>query len=201
MARHHAQGSVILASGLEGACLMVRTTRRSVLGRGLFALGGTAGLLAIPGVARAAEVLAKPAPPSVVTHHLALHGSGWQLIGAGPRLPATPGERFILSGQLYDAHGAAAGSFHADLTVVSAPNRHTHIEVATLESHVLILDGGTITGSGTSDHAGRGTFAITGGTGRWAGATGSYAATQNRRDLGGDGTAHINVNLMTKASR
>lgn len=179
---------------------MAETTRRSMLGRGLFALGGTAGLLAIPGVARAAQVLSKPVAPSTVGQEMTLRGSGWQLIGTGPRLLATPGERLILSGQLHDAQGAQAGSFHADLTVVSAPNRHTHTEVATLESHVLGLAGGTITGSGTSDHAGHGTFAVTGGTGRWAGATGSYTAIQNRRDLGGDGTALITMNLTTKAS-
>jgi len=38
-------------------------------------------------------------------------------------------------------------------------------------------------------------FAIVGGTGRYAGARGSYVASQHLRELGGDGTAHFVLNL------
>ena len=40
-----------------------------------------------------------------------------------------------------------------------------------------------------------GSYAIVGGTGRYAGASGTYTARQSLRELGGDGTAEFTLNL------
>ena len=63
-----------------------------------------------------------------------------------------------------------------------------------LELHTFKLRDGTIIGSGTSG-ALEGEFAILGGTGRYAGARGTYVARHNRRELGGDGTAEFRFQL------
>ena len=63
-----------------------------------------------------------------------------------------------------------------------------------LELHTFKLRDGTIVGSGTSG-ALDGEFAILGGTGRYAGARGTYLTRHNRREHGGDGTAEFHLTL------
>lgn len=54
--------------------------------------------------------------------------------------------------------------------------------------HSFDLGDGLLLGMGTGSLA-EGVFAVVGGTGKHAGAVGSYTAVQSPRDLGGDGTA------------
>jgi hypothetical protein len=56
-----------------------------------------------------------------------------------------------------------------------------------------LLDG-TIIGSGTAGQL-EGVFAILGGTGRYAGARGTYIARQHDQDFGGDGSAEFVLKL------
>jgi hypothetical protein len=60
--------------------------------------------------------------------------------------------------------------------------------------HTFDLEDGTILGIGASrlDEA---DFAIVGGTGRYAGATGTYSAQQSPRETGGDGTARFTLDI------
>jgi hypothetical protein len=48
---------------------------------------------------------------------------------------------------------------------------------------------------GAAGQDGHGQFAITGGTGRFAGATGSYTAVQNPVEVGGNGTAKFQMTI------
>jgi hypothetical protein len=65
-----------------------------------------------------------------------------------------------------------------------------------LELHTFRLEGGTLLGIG-SMIAGESIFAIAGGTGRYAGSSGTYVAEQRIRELGGDGTAEFIIDLRT----
>ena len=57
------------------------------------------------------------------------------------------------------------------------------------------LQDGTIHGLGSVMRGAEGHFVILGGTGRYAGAQGSYVARQSARELGGDGTAEFRLTL------
>jgi hypothetical protein len=61
------------------------------------------------------------------------------------------------------------------------------------ELQTFNLAGGSIFGMGTPPARGEGvaTFAILGGTGSFAGATGTYTQEQRPTDRGGDGTARF----------
>ena len=68
------------------------------------------------------------------------------------------------------------------------------IRSASIELHTFTLTGGSLFGIGTA--AGdEGTFAIVGGTGRYAGLRGSYQAVQRPNGVGGDGSAEFTLNL------
>jgi hypothetical protein len=60
--------------------------------------------------------------------------------------------------------------------------------------HTFVLPGGTLVGMGNS-LLGEAVFAVIGGTGKYAGAKGSYAATQRLREYGGNGTAEFKLTL------
>ncbi|MCA1844417.1 MAG: hypothetical protein LC792_14755, partial [Actinobacteria bacterium] len=53
------------------------------------------------------------------------------------------------------------------------------------------------TGTATPDPDRPDAFAVIGGTGRYAGARGSYAVRQGYRELGGDGTAEVTMQFLT----
>jgi hypothetical protein len=165
-------------------------SRRSLLGRGALLLGGAAGLGA--GAVKAADA-ATSARPGTLT----LHGVNW-VVKRPERRPGQqlrPGERGTVYGELYDRPGGKRmGSFVGSLVAVEAEGGGTERAGGTIEVHTFRLRDGTLLGMGSTID-GESVFSIVGGTGRYAGARGSYVAQQRLRELGGDGTALITLDL------
>ena len=164
---------------------MSATTRRSALGRALLGLGGLVGLGA------AGEASARSSPETVVLY-------ARDVVADTPdgRAGAVPmrGDRLTLRGELrHRPDGGAVGELHGASFALRGPGTHAS-NTERLELHTFTLRDGTIIGSGTSG-ALEGEFAILGGTGRYAGARGTYAARQSRHELGGDGTAEFRFQL------
>jgi hypothetical protein len=133
---------------------------------------------------------------------LRLYGRSWQLQSDAPRATwARPsrGQRSLVFGELLNAPASAGGSkigeYYAVCTCVNAPFGAGPTAATSFEQHTLNLQDGTLTGMGTSQGE-TGTFAIVGGTGRYAGARGSYAAKQSPIDRGGDGSAELVITLI-----
>jgi hypothetical protein len=155
-------------------------TRRGALARGLAVLGGLIGL-------GASEAGAARASASLV-----LYGRNVAGDSRGRSVPER-GDRLTLRGELLDAHGRAIGELHGAVLTLRGPGARDS-DAERLELHTFELRDGTIVGSGTSG-ALEGEFAILGGTGRYAGARGTYVARHNRREHGGDGTAEFRLTL------
>jgi hypothetical protein len=108
--------------------------------------------------------------------------------------PARPDDHVSTHGQLVGRPGAPPiGVFAASVAVVRSPFLDGP---STIEQHVFVLEQGTLTGSGHAI-AGVGVFAITGGTGRYAGARGNYTAVLRPHGFGGDGTADFSFSFTT----
>lgn len=178
---------------------MAVRTRRSVLASVAVGAAATAAGVVVAGPALAA-------PASVAgrgSNRLTLSGNGLRRIDVPPaarpgvveHLVARAGERCVVTATVTTSEGGA-GTLHADVVRLHDRGQAPHGGTAsTLEHHLFTLPGGTLLGSGTADIQGRGTFAVIGGTGRYAGSRGSYAAQQDRSDLGGDGSARYDVVL------
>lgn len=163
---------------------MHETTRRGLLGRGLLALGGAVGL----GAAGTRFALGRGRD----SDSFVLYGRNVQ---SGRRLGQLPleGERLSVRGELLaQPDGEPVGEF---LAAAFALGGAAHPAAAErLELHTFKLRDGSLFGTGTAGQL-DGVFAITGGTGRYAGAQGTYVARQHNADLGGDGTAEFTFTL------
>jgi hypothetical protein len=104
-------------------------------------------------------------------------------------------------GELYAAdEDVKVGEFAATYFSLHQPSAGGRL--ASLEQHVFTLPGGSILGSGitSAGFATEDEFAIAGGTGRYAGARGTYVVRQSHLEFGGDGTAMITFRLMSEAT-
>lgn len=178
-------------SGSSGA----QRSRRWALTRAGAALGGGLGVAASSDLLAAAPAHADTSASTARRFTVALTGmgvvSGLPPTGAAHR----PGDRWLVTGAAQLAGGAV--TFVAEVTTVEATTPDAGLR-ATVEHHVLTFPAGTLVGSGTSGHHGRdGVFAVLGGTGEYAGARGSYTATQRLPHHGGDGTAVFDFTLST----
>jgi hypothetical protein len=151
-----------------------KTTRRGIVAGGLALLGGlglgaAATSRATDGAERAGRTLALRAPRL--------------RLGDPDARPGIPGRPSRLEGeaQLLDAHGRAAGTFSS----VVLPSGRDGVEL-----HTFQLEGGTLLGMGRV-----GGYAVVGGTGTYAGASGAYTFGHRAEQLGGDGSAHFVINL------
>jgi hypothetical protein len=166
------------------------TTRSGMLSRLALLLGGAAGA----GVAWKASsggdeavAIAPTAPARRTTSTLRLHGADWRLATTTSepgKLPG-PGDVALPSGRILDERRRELGVFRAAALPGSAGVFHLH---------TFDLTEGTILGIG-GNRLDEATYAIVGGTGRFAGATGSYSARQSPREAGGDGTAEFTLTL------
>jgi hypothetical protein len=152
-------------------------TRSGIVRRGLLLLGGLG--------AAGAGKLAIDRSDSFV-----LYGSGWS--GLDGRLPRE-GERISVRGDLHaQPGGAAVGEFFATAIAFDASSHPARAERH--ETHTFKLRDGSIFGVGTAGGL-DGSFAVLGGTGRYAGARGTYSARQGHEALGGDGAAEFVFDL------
>lgn len=124
-----------------------------------------------------------------------LTGTDWRYWPASLEPGAAPehGQRATLTGRLTTAGGTAAGEFTGTSFFVDGAFVGTAADT-TLQFHTFGLADGTIAGMGV---AGPGTsaFTIIGGTGAYAGASGTYSGQQSPMDLGGDGSASFTFSI------
>lgn len=127
---------------------------------------------------------------------LQLQGRQWHLLSQDRRRGELPvqGDRVATYGVLHDATQKKVGEFYASGFVLQNPLGSGPRGAASLEVHTFNLDDGTIAGIGSSQ-LGESTFAVVGGTGRYAGVSGSYMARQRPLEIGGDGTADFTLTL------
>jgi hypothetical protein len=135
---------------------------------------------------------------------LALTGTGFDVSApdfAGGTLPA-PGQRLLTSGVLLDASGAPAGQVVGAYVQLVPFGQAGPTDPVSLLDEVLVLADGTICGRGlaTADLTAPVTFAVTGGTGRYAGMSGAWTGAQQFLSLGGDGSAQVTFTPKAEGS-
>jgi hypothetical protein len=161
---------------------MKEQTRRDLLKRGISVAAGAVGVSA--GLASATDTQA------ALT--LTLRGTGVRARVHGSsrgRMPK-PDDHVTIHGHLTDGLDAG-GTFGSTGVAIRLPDSD---EITLLEQHLFATPSGILTGAGQRTGE-TGTFAITGGTGRFTGASGSYTAQLSPRGLGGDGTARFDLVL------
>ena len=166
-------------------------SRRTMLKRGLVLAAGAFGVTAAGKEAKAATM--------TVPSRLQLFGTNWRL-AVPDRQPGEIvrlGDHGAVYGDLLDRpKGKTLGQFYGSrLAIQSASGGHARAD-ASIEVHTFVLPHGTIIGMGTAVF-GEAMFAVVGGTGIYAGARGSYSATQRLREHGGNGTADFVLNLKS----
>jgi hypothetical protein len=160
------------------------SSRRSILKGGMFGLAGIVGWGAAAASSRgpameASGVGAAGAAAAGALGAMTLGGSGFTFGGDGAA---------ETHGELLGPGGASLGSFSSTPLGGTAGDAATGTQFQTFK-----LSDGSIFGIGAAP-PGDGpamTFAIVGGTGKYAGATGSYLADVRPADAGGDGSAQF----------
>jgi hypothetical protein len=161
--------------------------RRAFLKRGAIgAIGAAAATAVVVGGAT------KSATPASSERTIRFTGRGWHTDTDGT-VP-DKGQRYSVYGELLDSGGEKAGEFYSMAVGIDSPFQVTGAGVGTMEVHTLNLVGGTIVGVGAGGGIER-TYAIVGGTGKYAGARGSYIARQDTYGLGGNGKAELLLTL------
>lgn len=188
-------GSIDWARTDESADRIVPApSRRSVIKGGLLAIAGALGWGASAATSGGSTAPA-PAAASGVTA-LELEGARVML---GSSRGSTEAGAPAAHGELLDPSGAALGSFAT--TMLAVPAGAHGDESAGAEMQVFNLRDGSIFGIGSPPPRGEGAaaYAVIGGTGRYAGASGSYTAELRPLDTGGDGGARFSFSLSDGA--
>src|SRR4051812_29124098 len=162
---------------------MDESSRRSVLKAGAAAIGGLFGA----GVVSAAGGLTRdrkagtadnaPAKAQSNMHHaITLHGSRWHVASPNRASGEFPdaGEHMLIQGELLDQPieqgGKKVGDFYATYFAVAGAGQAAVDGAASLQTHTFTLPDGQIIGTGTATdgHDTVDSFAIVGGTGKYA---------------------------------
>ncbi len=154
------------------------TSRRALLGR----VGAAAGVAAVTGVvgvsAKGRDVLPSVrVEPTEPVLPVMIRGAHWRLIrpGVAPGTMPPIGTPSLPLGHLVDSDGVHVGMFES--SVMPGSGSGTHL-------HHLTFDDGTLSAVGPSTTADA-SFAVIGGTGRFAGVSGSYHLSQSPAPSGG----------------
>lgn len=151
------------------------------------------GLALVGGVAVTPSQANAGSAPAADEVTFALHG--FDLRTSGTRIRRPVGDSYLITGLLRSAGGGGPiGELHATATVVSS-DRSLLTATHSIQTQTFILADGTLIGSGPLTHGGVGRMAITGGTGRYHRAQGSYTATHDV-DSSAGGTAHYLFTIM-----
>jgi hypothetical protein len=169
-----------------------RPDRRSVLKWAAVGATALAGGLATRGVL-AANGVAPPTPGK--SDRFELRGRSWHVIGVARGDLPKPGDQLAVTGELLGNRGQKIGEFYASSIFVGSPHGAGAGAASYVETHHFNLPDGTLVGSGTWHVNSGSRFAIVGGTGRYAGASGTYQAEQRPIQLGGDGSASFTFEL------
>lgn len=171
-----------------------KASRRTLLQRGFLLVAGALGVGVV-----GAKVAGATHPAPSGTTILTLKGHQWHLLSQDRQRGELPvqGDRVATYGVLHDASGQRAGEFYGTGFVLQNPLGKGALGVGSLELHSFNLTDGTIAGMG-STRPGTGAFAIVGGTGRYAGISGSYTGWQRPLEIGGDGTAEFTLTIKAE---
>ena len=170
-------------------------SRRSLLGRGALLVAGALGVTAAQRANAAHGAVPLPTKGAAKAIELSLYARNFHLQAPTHRAGQLPvsGDRHSAYGELLDRpHGKVIGHFTAAQLTQDSPFAAA---VSSLEIHTFHFEDGTIHGLGTALRGTAGSFTILGGTGRYAGVSGSYVATQRQREQGGNGTAEFQLKL------
>ena len=165
--------------------------RRRLLKRGAL---GAASIAAVAVAAGATTTTAARTSSTNSPTTMRFLGRGWHVDANTGKLP-TKGERYSVYGELTNGAGEKVGEFFSQNVGVNSPFQLTGEGIGAFEIHTLTIPGGTIVGVGVGGGQER-SYAIVGGTGKYAGARGSYLARQDTYGLGGDGKAEILLTLL-----
>jgi len=151
----------------------------------MIGIGGAAGIGAV-GIGMPAAS-GSSAPRSLVLLSPGLTSS---LRAAHPAV----GSSSMLTGDVTDESGAKLGQFHATRVVLESGQV---TELTHLDHHVFRLADGNLFGSGVSTRSRDivDSFAVTGGTGAYATARGTYQMRHDDWQMGGDGSCRFDIDL------
>lgn len=170
-------------------------SRRRVL-QGLGVLAGGAAVAGASSAGAAAAAPSSGGQPSSASP-LVLYGSGLRALG--PRGRKVAGDTVTVRGGISAApDGEAVGEVFATGTVLG-PSSSIAPDVGVFETQLFVLPEGSLTGTGTVSLDGTGEFVVTGGTGSYAGASGSYRTRQSADPVGG-GTAEYTFTILNAGS-
>jgi len=167
--------------------------RRTILKRGAIGAASVAALAVSASTASSLQ-RASTETRAAGSTQIRLLGRAWHADFAKAGLPGK-GDRYAVYGELHDPAGGKLGEFFSQNVGVDSPFQITGEGVGSFEIHTISLAGGTIVGVGVGGGVER-SYAIVGGTGKYAGVRGSYLARQDIYGLGGDGKAELLLTLL-----
>ena len=177
----------------------IEQSKRNFLKRGaLMVVAGLGGVLAGRSNKASAAFDVKPDASSPVK--FTLYGRRWHHYSPGRRRgkPPSKGDQVAKYGELLDGSGQAkVGEFYSTGLHLGEPLGPGPFAATSLETHTFTLADGTVVGMGVAAGPARtSTFAVVGGTGRYAGVRGSYRTVQHAQESGGDGSATFVFDLV-----
>jgi hypothetical protein len=160
--------------------------RRTLLQRGLALLGGALGVGALGG-----EVHGRSAAVEAAPHTLELLGRRRASAGL-TRGARSASQHVVSSGDLLEGPGGATiGSFHTNGLCLASTLGSPLPTESNIAFQTFVLAEGTLFGVGGGSPAGERTCAVLGGTGRYAGAHGTYVERVPSRPAGRDAVEFI----------
>ena len=166
-----------------------RSNRRTLLQRGLALVGGALGLTALEGKARGDDAVISPPAPGALKLYADLRPA-----------PVPSGAHVIRCGELRETpEGKAVGDLYTNGFCLETPLGPHYQAASNIEFQTFRLEDGTLFGIGAAGPmaSGEKTRAVLGGTGRFAGARGSYVERTAASAAGGPGTLEIILTLTT----